>query len=216
MKPTIKHFSYHKWLHISSCITLASYNEQKCSVINVQNCALSVDTWLLNAYVLRNLGIMQSQDCTVHSQNPEIVYIPISRLRTRYNHAISRPCDFCCIHNWIQIVIQVSIIYKGQERTYEALTAQLVTINVVHTLKPLVSETSGKFEKIPSPQSWHGRWEKSGQWSAPVQGFTNLASSQLSSVIVSSDALTPLVCYARKLCLCNLKIGMQFPHSEIA
>jgi len=56
---------------------------------------------------------------------------------------------------------------------------------------------SGKFansEKLPSPRSGYGRREIPDLWSAPVQGFTNSESSQLSSVsqLIRSHPVTPL------------------------
>ena len=77
-------------------------------------------------------------------------------------------------------------------------------------LKPHVPETSGKFanlEKLPSPRSWYGRSKEIPDlWSAPVQGFTNLESSQLSSVSQLRHS-HPLVCYIHELHSRNLEIA---------
>ena len=80
--------------------------------------------------------------------------------------------------------------------------------------------TSGKFANLLPPGLGTGK-EKPQNCRMPPSKSSPSESSQLSP-LVSSDTLTPLVYYARKLIalvhcanvLRNLKIGTQFPDSE--
>ena len=129
---------------------------------------------------------------------------------------ISRLCTRGKLHNLeivqfllrTQIVIRYSIFWCG---TYvRSSCSSIATINIGYTLKPITPGTSGKFtnsEKLPSPWSGYGHREMC------IALPFNASQSQraLNSLpLVSSDALTPLVCYICELHSCNLKIVQMY------
>ena len=128
---------------------------------------------------------------------------------------ISRLCTRGKLHNLeivqfllrTQIIIRYSIFWCG---TYvRSSCSSIATINIGYTLKPTTPGTSGKFtnsEKFPSPWSGYGHRENPDLCIALPFNASQSRRALNSLPFVSSDALTPLVCYICELRSCNLEI----------
>ena len=118
----------------------------------------------------------QSRDCAAQSQNPETV---------RQSRDCAAPVHNLEIKQFLlrtQVEFPSCITVRNVRKELLQLRRP---INVEHVVKLPMPETSGKFtnsEKLPSPRSGYGRRETPDLWSSPVQGFTILESSQLSSI----------------------------------
>ena len=157
-------------------------------------------------------NLCQSWDCTWGLHNLEILHWFLRSQK-----------KFCCMHNWIQVVVWGSILYKGKELLQLCSHHQ----RWARTQAPRARDFC-EVRQLTLPLSLGAGAERPQTCeNAPDQGFTSETWRALNSLpLASSNALTPLVHYIRELCLRKrivqsqdwlhiLELGARFPNSEV-